>query len=341
MHTFSLGRSTPKNVTPFGTRSLVTQQQLPILSKMALYRLVLAPRGFREPHWHPNAHELGYCARGTCLVTLFLNGNEHESFLVCKGELFFIPSGALHHIENVGEEEAEFLLCFSHEQPEDFGLSGSVGAMSRSVMGNTWDLPIQALDHLISSPDDLLIGQTQERAPLSESLSYSNRFKLSVEKMSPQIANAYGTARTATSSSWPILEELSMFSLRIAGTGMREPHWHPRTAELGYILSGQARMTVRGPQDDVDTYTLEEGDCYFIPKGYPHDIENLLPSETHLLVFFDQALGQDIGYSGGIAAYPPRILIPTLMRSSTVLPPLPGYVQDAMLVEKKNSVDLP
>jgi hypothetical protein len=37
------------------------------------------------------------------------------------------------------------------------------------------------------------------------------------------------------------------FSLRIGDKGMREPHWHPRTAEMGYVLEGRARMTVLSP----------------------------------------------------------------------------------------------
>lgn len=34
---------------------------------------------------------------------------------------------------------------------------------------------------------------------------------------------------------WAALDELSMYSLEIADTGMREPHWHPVTAELGHV----------------------------------------------------------------------------------------------------------
>ena len=29
---------------------------------------------------------------------------------------------------------------------------------------------------------------------------------------------------------------IAMFSVRITDAGMREPHWHPETAEMGYVL---------------------------------------------------------------------------------------------------------
>ena len=82
-----------------------------------------------------------------------------------------------------------------------------------------------------------------------------------------------------------------MYSLRIEGDGMREPHWHPVTAELGYVLTGRARMTVKSADGSVDTYELAAGDVYFIPRAFPHHIENLEDEETHFLVFFDQAAG--------------------------------------------------
>jgi oxalate decarboxylase len=54
--------------------------------------------------------------------------------------MFHIDSGSLHHIENIGTEPAEFIIVFSHERPEDFGLGAAFGAMTDAVLGNTYDL---------------------------------------------------------------------------------------------------------------------------------------------------------------------------------------------------------
>jgi hypothetical protein len=47
--------------------------------------------------------------------------------------MFFVPSGYLHHIENINPAHetlpAEFIIAFSHELPEDFSLSSAFGAM--------------------------------------------------------------------------------------------------------------------------------------------------------------------------------------------------------------------
>ena len=88
----------------------------------------------------------------------------------------------------------------------------------------------------------------------------------------------------------------------------------------------------------IDTFEIGPGDMYFIPAGYPHHIENLGTDELHFLVFFDRAMPQDIGYTGGIPAFPRRIVAPTLGMTVATLPRYPERTADAMIVEKRNPV---
>ena len=77
---------------------------------------------------------------------------------------------------------------------------------------------------------------------------------------------------------------------------------------------------------------------YFIPRAYPHHIENINDETTHFLVFFDQATGGDIGYTGALTAFPSRIVVPTLKAPGGVLPPIPNTPDDLLLVKKANPV---
>ncbi len=258
-----------------------------MLRGLSLYRALLNPLGLREPHWHPNANELTYCVRGQALVTIFSSGSFHDTFAVRAGEMFFVPSGYLHHFENTGATEAEFIIAFSNEMPEDFGISGAVGCMSNAVLGNTFGLPSQTFDGLRKSPEPTVFGLRKQPAAVPFHASFPNQHKFVVETMAPPIATSDGLARTAKKAFWPILEDISMFSLRISDKGMREPHWHPRTAEMGYVLEGRARMTVLSSSAEVDTYELSPGDMYFIPRAYPHHIENIGAGEIRFLIFFE------------------------------------------------------
>lgn len=311
-----------------------------MLDGLSLAELVVQPGSFREPHWHANANELTYCRSEKSLVTVFSDGNLHDTFTISAGEMFFVPSGYLHAIENLGAEPAVFLAAFTHEMPEDFGMSGAVGCMSPSVMGNTWGLPTSAVENLRYSPEDLVFARTDGTPELPSSVRFPNHYKYPVESTAPLVNNAHGTVRVARRQFWPILDGIAMYSVRISGAGMREPHWHPRTSEMGYVDTGRARMTLLSPGGNVDTYILNPGDMYFIPQAYPHHIENLEDEETHFLIFFNQPMPLDIGFTGGLPAFPSRIVAPTIGCNAASLPKIPDYPSDLLLVEKVNPVEL-
>ena len=94
-------------------------------------------------------------------------------------------------------------------------------------------------------------------------------------------------------------------------------------------------MTLLSPGASIDTYLLGPGDMYFIPKGYPHHIENLADEEIRFLIFFDKTTPEDIGFTGALAAFPRQIIAPTLGCTEETLPQVPAYPAD-LLVEKIN-----
>jgi oxalate decarboxylase len=159
-HVTSLTGGAVIEESDLGTITRITADEFPIPSGMSIKRIVLNPGAMRTPHWHANANELTYCVSGTSLVSVLDTFGKFTSFTVGAGEMFHIDSGSLHHIENIGEEPAEFILSFRSERPEDFGLAAAFGAMTDAVLGNTYDppaLPFTKADPLIvnrSNPVD-------------------------------------------------------------------------------------------------------------------------------------------------------------------------------------------
>ena len=124
-----------------GSMRRVTADNLPILKGLSIKRVLLNPGAMRTPHWHANANELTYCVSGTALVSILDDGSKFSSFIVTAGQMFHADSGSLHHIENIGDDVAEFIIAFRNERPEDFGLGATFGAFTDAVLGNTYDLP--------------------------------------------------------------------------------------------------------------------------------------------------------------------------------------------------------
>jgi oxalate decarboxylase len=97
-------------------------------------------------------------------------------------------------------------------------------------------------------------------------------------------------------------------------------------------------MTVQSPGGAAETYELEAGDVYFIPRAYPHHIENLTDSEMRFLIFFDTPDVQDIGFTGAIPAFGENITGPTLGLSPAQVALIPRQPADLLIVGKTNPV---
>lgn len=276
---------------------------------------------------------------GTSLVSVLDNGSRFASFTISAGEMFHIDSGSLHHIENIGTEPAEFIIAFRHERPEDFGLGAAFGAMTDAVLGNTYDL--DAADFAKNrrhTVDRKLAGRVGD-PEIPSTAGYGDPHKFAVDAMSPPVGIAVGSAQTARAQFWPALKDLSMYSLRIREDGMREPHWHPVTAELGYVHSGSARMTVMDPDGALDTWYMSRGDVYFIPRAYPHHIEVVDAPDLHFAIFFDQPTPGDIGYRASASAYSREVLAASFNVHIDDLPNFPFTASDPLLVTRNNPLD--
>src|SRR6201991_4821870 len=121
-HATSLTDGEVVEQSDLGSITRVTADTLPILSGMSIKRIVIDPGAMRTPHWHANCNELTYCVSGTSLVSVLDNYSKFSSFIINAGDMFHLDSGSLHHIENIGQDVAEFIIAFRHERPEDFGL---------------------------------------------------------------------------------------------------------------------------------------------------------------------------------------------------------------------------
>ncbi|KAF2165573.1 hypothetical protein M409DRAFT_23869 [Zasmidium cellare ATCC 36951] len=342
-HVFHLKNSYPFFENDHGSIQRATAKELPILKGMSLKRLVLKPKAIREPHWHANTPELTYCLKGEAIVSVTDSHSAFNAFTIKAGQMFHVESGSLHHIENLSDSEsAEFLVCFRHEKPEDFSLSASFGAMTPAVLGNTWNLPSSAFKNikLSTEPKEIMLREGEPTIP--SQVHMKNPHKFDVEGSEPQLkGEGIGSARQAKAQFWPALKTLAMYSLRVEDAAMREPHWHPITAELGYVNKGQARMTILDPDGSTDTYTLKEGDMYYIPPAYPHQIE-VLPEggkEIHFCIFFDQPMPLDIGYKSMPEGIPHEAMAATLGIKRADMPKLEGSTGTPLMVKRVNELD--
>ncbi|WP_329139965.1 cupin domain-containing protein [Streptomyces sp. NBC_01476] len=337
-HWVSLTRSAPAFQNDLGSIQVVDGQALPILNRLSIKRVVLAPGAIREPQWNVNANQLAYVLSGEVLVSMLGTGNEFSSFVVTKGQMYHVESGSVYHIENLADTDTEIIIALRSERPQHFSLRDSLSAMTNSVLGNTYDLPSSAFE-AFARPDASQILARQGTASVNPTQRLPNAHLFDIEAQNAPTAFSYGTARLARKQFWAALDDLSMYSLRVKESGMRDPHWHPVTAEMGYVAKGRARMRVLDPDVSLSEYELGPGDVYFVPRAYPHHIEVLGDEEFHFLIFFDQPTPGDVGYRATATAFSREVLASTFDVPERELPQFPVTTTDPLIVGRRNPTD--
>lgn len=117
----------------------------------------------------------------------------------------------------------------------------------------------------------------------------------SLASLKPEKASG-GSITHVTCDDVPGLVNISFASLKLDKGGAIEPIWHPNANKIGYCLQGNALVTMRSPSS-TDMFTIEEGDVFFIPQGYIHNVVNTCVSETLVSFAFNHAKPQTMHLS--------------------------------------------
>jgi mannose-6-phosphate isomerase-like protein (cupin superfamily) len=80
---------------------------------------------------------------------------------------------------------------------------------------------------------------------------------------------------------WHLLksDSLSVIQERMPAGTSEEMHYHERSQQLFFILSGTANMEINGAE-----YTIHSNQSMHIPKGVRHKIKNTSNQDLHFLV---------------------------------------------------------
>lgn len=339
-HKINLRDSRPVFQNEHGNVQQFTTNELPLLKNLSLQKIELEKDAILEPKWFVNCNTLAYVINGKTLVRTLDSASDMSCFTVDEGQMFHIHSGALFTVENIGTEKVTLLFCNRHETPHEFTLSASAGAFTDNVLANTFDISpaVFAKSPRDTKPRVIVKREGPANVPENARWPHPNRFDIE-EMQAPTFAPGVGSAKKARSQYWKILTNIAMYSLRVEDEGMREPHWHPETVELGFIKEGNARMSIMDPDGSVDTFTLHPGDVYFIPASYPHQIEVIGDEDIHFLIFFDQPMPKDVGFRQAGTVMSRRILAAAFGMKEKDLPEFPYENEDPLLVAKKNPAD--
>lgn len=150
-----------------------------------------------------------------------------------------------------------------------------------------------------------------------------------------------GSRVLLTSRVMKSLKGMAIASLVLKKGGVREPHWHPNASELAYCIQGKALVTVFSPRNARDTFTLEEGEIAYFPRGYIHHIENLSHGESSFVIAYNHDNPEDLDLSASINSMSVHVLSSTFSGDKALFQKLKKHGKDTFISKRKTIAKSP
>lgn len=327
---YSLEQAVPQ-VYVGGTNRPATSANIAQLSGLSVASLRVSPGAMREIHWHPNAGELTYCLSGQGEVGIFVSGNTADIFAIQQGSVSFVPIGAAHYIRNTGSGVLHMISAFTHENPGRIDLSDTLGYIPRELLAQTFELPTEyGFPPLPQQPDQVLVNV----GPVSPGSTFSSgQYMVNVNTIPPTTYDG-GTITVVNPQFLPALDGITVFYLQGKPGALREPHWHPNAAELGYIVQGNAAIEIIGPNEQRESFVARPGDIAFVPKNYLHHIDSISQGPLTILSFFSASTPAHIDVSQIMSVFPRPLIAASFGANLNIFGQIPN-LGDTVLTAKR------
>ena len=140
-HRFRLMEHKPRVASARGTIHVASAREYPISTAITGVVTKLKVGAMHAPHWHPNANEWHYVAKGRTRVTLFALDKRMAVAELSPGDCAYIPRGCGHFVHNIGTEECEIVGALDSAAYSEALLSDWVAKVPRQLLANNLGLP--------------------------------------------------------------------------------------------------------------------------------------------------------------------------------------------------------
>lgn len=140
-HRYQLMAQPPRVKASKGTIHVASAKEYPISTTLTGIATRLKAGAMHEPHWHPNANEWHYVAKGKVRVTLFAMDKRLATAELSPGECAYIPRNCGHSIQNIGAEDCEIVGVLDSNRYEEATLSDWIRRAPRHALASNLGLP--------------------------------------------------------------------------------------------------------------------------------------------------------------------------------------------------------
>ncbi len=270
-----------------GSAWLVDKENFPALNGVTCFTLELWDNSMRIPHWHPNASELGYVISGKVQIIIWRSPGETAVFTAGEGSCWFIPQGALHSLNNIGEDKAKLLVGFSVDAPQDIDLPVAFNGIPAPIR-DAYTSPhsdLKKWEGVITNP---LVGQFTPDPTLKNQLTGSS-YKFDLADVPPLFSDPQmGSVVWGVKNNWSILENISVLRAHLKPGIARDAIWYPDAGTLYVVSQGKGEFHIIIAGQEPQPFDVELFDYIFVPVGTLHTFLNNSTEDFEVVAFFTQ-----------------------------------------------------
>jgi len=296
---------------------------------MAGVSMRLKPGAMRELHWHVIAAEWAYVLHGNVRATVVVPNGQAEQSDFGPGDVWYFPKGHGHLLQNLGPDDAHFILVFDNGNFSEFGtlsITDWIGLTAPNVVARNLGLSPEDIGTMPKNEVYICPGKIPPAVPEllrnnSSENQVSHKYRLGASV--PRISLPKGKIQLVTQKEFPIQATLSAAVEELKPGAIREMHWHPNADEWQYYISGKARMRIFGGHGRIATEEFVKGNVGFIKQGFGHYVENIGDEPLRFLAMFNNPNYEEISISSWLAANPVSMLADNLGLSKSAIAKLP------------------
>jgi oxalate decarboxylase len=135
-HRFALMAQKPYASSAGGTLHIASSREFPLSTTLTGMVLRLKPGAAHAPHWHPNANEWHYVAKGRAKVTLFGIDKRLATAEIGIGDVAYIPRGCAHTVQSIGAEQCEIVGVLDAAAYQEASMWSWIAKAPRHLLAN-------------------------------------------------------------------------------------------------------------------------------------------------------------------------------------------------------------
>lgn len=275
----------------------ITSRTFPVLLGTGITTFVYEffEDSMRVLHWHDKS-ELGIAQSGIIDVYLFESPEKHSIFRIHPGQAWFIPAGAPHSLNAIGDQKATMIISWNGDTQNAFDFPTIYNGLPEGIrIAYTQPGRHAELSHYIGprfNPVNGFNPLSSYRNPLLQKHTRSP-YKFDVRKSKPLFYNKHlGIIQHGTAAQWPILQDqhISVLFAALRPFAWRDLIWYPDSSILYTVTQGRGQFLILIPGWEPRSFTIRYHDLILVRSNIPHTFQNTeKDQDLHMVGIFNQS----------------------------------------------------